>query len=115
MKAGKVLFAVGFIFFLLNLITFIGFEKKAKIIESLEATLTSLLDNATVTIQKGPPPIGMRVIGVYIKTYGTNDILDVVSAIGIWNGSAFTHTSNGSKSFTYAVDYQYPDEWVPYP
>jgi hypothetical protein len=117
MKAARILIGVGLIFCALNLTAFFDLERRARAMEAQEETLIEALDNATgELLQKGPPPRGERVIGIFRTDYGTDGTFDEVSSIGTWDGRAFTHTyTEDGQPFTYCVTYAPPDEWFPYP
>lgn len=118
MKAARILIGAGLIFCALNLVAFFDLEKRARAIEAGEETLRHALDTATAgdLMQKGPPPIGMRVLGVIITNYGHENLLDWMPVIGEWDGIAFSNSyyDNGEE-ISRLIGYDYPDEWFPYP
>ena len=118
MKAARVLIGAGLILCALNLVAFFDLERRARAIEANEALLVEALDTATTggLLQKGPPPRGERVLGIFKTDYGTDGTFDTFPAIGVWDGVSFTHTYiEQGEPFTYRVGYAPPDEWFPYP
>lgn len=118
MKAARIIIGAGLILCVLNLVAFFDLETRARAIEANEATLADALDNVTSEglLQKGPPPRGMRIIGIFRTNYGTDGIFDEIASIGTWDGNAYTHTyTERGEPLTYALTYAPPDEWFPYP
>lgn len=118
MKAARILIGAGLILCALNVVAFFDLEKRARAIEDGEAALRDALDTATTggLLQKGPPPKGVRVIGIFRTNYGTDGLFDEIASIGSWDGNAYTHTyTEKGELLTYALTYAPPDEWFPYP
>lgn len=118
MKAARILVGAGLIFCALNLVAFFDLEKRARAMEDGEATLSQALDTAMTggLLQKGPPPRGERILGIFRTNYGADGTFDEVAAIGVWDGVSFTHTyTEQGEPFTYRLGYSPPDEWFPYP
>jgi hypothetical protein len=116
-KAARILIGAGLIFCALNVVAFFDLEKRARAMESQEATLREALDTATGDLlQIGPPPRGERILGIFKTSYGTDGTFDTFPAIGVWDGVSFTHTYiEQGEPFTYRLGYAPPDEWFPYP
>ena len=116
MKAARILIALGFMLFALNLVAFFDLEHRARAIEAQEILLSAALDNAREILQQGPPPRGMRVIGIYATDYGDQGTLDEFSSIGTWDGKTFSHTYiEDGQAYVYAISHDPPALWVPYP
>ena len=118
MKASRILIGAGLILCALNLVAFFDLERRARAIEAQEALLVEALNTATTggLLQKGPPPRGMRVLGVIETNYGHDEIFDEMPVIGTWDGAVFSNTyTYNDEEITRVIGYDYPDEWFPYP
>ena len=118
MKVARVLIGAGLILCALNIVAFFDLELRARAIEAGEATLAEALDTATTggLLQKGPPPIGMRVLGVIETNYGHDELFDEMPVLGVWDGVTLSNNYwyNGEE-IPRIIGYAPPDEWYPYP
>lgn len=118
MKAARVLIGAGLIFCALNLVAFFDLEKRARAIEAGEMALRNALDTATTggLLQKGPPPRGMRVLGVIETNYGHDEIFDEMPVLGTWDGAVFSNTYKyNGEDIPRIIGDDYPSPWFPYP
>lgn len=118
MKAARVLLALGLMLTALNIVAFIGLERRSRALEVSAEQLASALDTARngEILQEGPPPKGLRVIGISKPDYGEDAVQDECAAIGTWDGESFTHTYiEDGQAVTYALSHDPPEKWFPYP